>query len=124
MTWQQKSDLIQKDPATFARNFEHMVQLFIKDVLKGNLKAFGEIVDLFYRVEFQQKGSRHIHALFWVKDSPQYEKTPKKQIVDFVDKYITCANDELSDDMKDIVNLQVHRPAKTRKKQGNKNLSI
>lgn len=25
MTWQQKSDLIQKDPVTCARSFEHMV---------------------------------------------------------------------------------------------------
>ena len=34
MTWQQKSDLIQKVPVTCGRNFEHMVQLFIKDALK------------------------------------------------------------------------------------------
>jgi hypothetical protein len=27
--WQKKSELIQKDPVTCARNFEHMVQLFI-----------------------------------------------------------------------------------------------
>ena len=72
MTWQQKSDLIQKDPVTCARNFEHMymVQLFIKDVLKSNLMPIGKIVDFFYRVEFQQRGSRHIQALFWVKDAP------------------------------------------------------
>ena len=36
----------------------------------------GEMVELFCRVELQQRGSPHIHALFWVKDSPQYEKTP------------------------------------------------
>ena len=30
MTWQQKSDLIQKDPVTCARNFEHIVQLFLQ----------------------------------------------------------------------------------------------
>ena len=39
-----KSDLIQKDPVTCARNFEHMIQLFIKDVFKSNLMSFGEIV--------------------------------------------------------------------------------
>ena len=59
MTWQQKSDLIQKDPVTCARNFEHMVQLFIKNVLKSDEMPIGEIVDLFYRVEFQQRGSPH-----------------------------------------------------------------
>ena len=74
MTWQRKSDLIQKDPVTCATNFDHMVQLFIRDVLKSDEMPIGEIVDFFYRVEFQQRGSPHIHALFWVKDAPQYEK--------------------------------------------------
>ena len=65
MTWQQKLDLIQNDPVTCARSFEHMVQLFIEDLLKSNLMSIGEMVDLFYMVEFQ-RGSPHIHALFWL----------------------------------------------------------
>ena len=64
MTWQQKSDVIQIYPVTCATNFEHLVQLFIEDVLKSNLMPIGEMVDLFHRVEFQQRGSPHIHALF------------------------------------------------------------
>ena len=57
MTWQQKSDLIKNFPVICTRNFEHMVQLFIEDVSKSNLMPIGEMVDLFYRVEFQQRGS-------------------------------------------------------------------
>ena len=121
MTWLQKSNLIQKDPVTCARNFEHMVQLFIKDVLKSNLMPIGEIVDFFYRVEFQQRGSPHIHALFWVKDAPQYEKSSNDTIVQFVDKYITCKNNQ-SDEMKELVNLQTHRHAKTCKKGGHETI--
>ena len=52
MIRQQKSDLIQKDPVTCATNFEHMAQLFIKDLLKSNLMPVGEIVDFFYRLFF------------------------------------------------------------------------
>ena len=37
MSWQEKSNLIHNDPVTCARNFEHMVQLFIKDVLKSTV---------------------------------------------------------------------------------------
>ena len=37
MTWEQKSQLIQKDPVTCARNFDHMVQLFSHDVLKRSV---------------------------------------------------------------------------------------
>ena len=66
MTWQQKSDLIQSYPVICATNFEHMVQLLIEDVLKIYLMPIGEMVYLFHRVEFQQRGLPHIHALFWV----------------------------------------------------------
>ena len=119
MTWQQKSDLIQKDPVTCARNFEHMVQLFIKHVLKSDEVPIGEIVDFFYRVEFQQRGSPHIHVLFWVKDAPHYEQNANEEIIHFVDKYVTCKNDQ-SDEMRQLVNLQTHRHAKTCKKGGHK----
>ena len=119
MTWQQKSDLIQKDPVTCARNFELMVQLFIKDVLKSDEMPIGEIVNFFYRVEFQQRGSPHIHALFWVKNAPQYEQNANEEIIHFVDKYITCQSDQ-SDEMRELVNLQTHRHAKTCKKGGYK----
>ena len=39
----------------------------------------GEIADYLYRIEFQQRGSPHIHGLFWVKDAPQYEKSPNDE---------------------------------------------
>ena len=120
MTWEQKSDLIQKDPVTCARNFEHMVQLLIRDVLKSNVAPIGEIADYFYRVEFQQRGSPHIHGLFWVKEAPQYEKSSNEEIVSFVDKYVTCHKPDTSSDMEELVNLQMHRHAKTCKKAGHK----
>ena len=43
-----KSDLIQKDPITCARNFQHMVQLFVKDVLKSDEMPIREIEDFFF----------------------------------------------------------------------------
>ena len=47
LTWQQKSNLIQRVPITCARNFEHMVQLFIHDVLRSDVMPIGQIVDIF-----------------------------------------------------------------------------
>lgn len=57
-----KSELIQKYPVTCARNFEHMVQLFIRDFLKSSCHPIGKIVYFFYSTEFQQ-GSPHIQGL-------------------------------------------------------------
>ena len=116
MTWQKKSELIQKDPVTCARNFEHMVQLFIHDFIKSSCQPIGEVVDFFYRVEFQQRGSPHIHGLFWIKNAPEYGRDCDEDIIKFVDSYISCKAD--SDDLSELVNLQRHKHSKTCKKKG------
>ena len=112
MTWQKKSDLIKSDPVTCARNFEHMVQLLLRDILKSTVKPSGEIGDLFYRVEFRQRGSPHIHSLFWVKDAPQYGKNSNDDIAKFVDRYVACKADS-EEIVGDLVNLQRHKHSKT-----------
>ena len=96
-----------------------MVQLFIKDVLISDDMAIGEIVDFFYREEFQQRGSPDIHVLFWVPDAPQYEQNSNEEIIHFVDKYISCKSDQ-SYEMRELVNFQTQRHAKTCKKGGHK----
>ena len=78
----------------------------------------GEIEDFFYRVEFQQRGSPHIHGLFWVKDAPQLGKDSNSDITAFVDKYVSCTNDGSGAVNADFVNLQLHRHAKTCKRKG------
>ena len=117
MTWQKKCELIQKDPVTCARNFEHMVQQFIHHFIKSSCHPIGEVVDFFYRVEFQQRGSPHIHGLFWIKNAPEYGKDSDEDIVNFVDSYVSCKAD--SDDLTELVNLQRHKHSKTCKKRGN-----
>ena len=72
MTWQKKSELIRNDPVTYARNFDYMIQRLIHNVFKGEVMPVGDIADVFYRVEFQQRGSPHNHALLWIKKSPQF----------------------------------------------------
>ena len=114
MTWQKKSELIQKDPVTCARNFEHMVQLFIHEFIKSSYQPIGEVVDFFFGVEFQQRGSPHIHGLFWIKNAPEYGRDCDGDIIKFVDSYISCKADDLSE----LVNLQGHKHSKTCKKKG------
>ena len=72
----------------------------------------------FYRVEFQQRGSPHIHALFWIKDAPQLGKNPNCDITAFVDKYVTCKSDLQGVVDAELINLQLHRHAKTCRKKG------
>jgi hypothetical protein len=59
MNWNEITKLVQKDPVTCSRFFDHRVQQFIKIVLKSEFHPIGKVNDYFYRVEFQQRGSPH-----------------------------------------------------------------
>ena len=63
LSWQEKTKLVQKDPVTCSRYFDHRVQEFINTVLKSSCEPIGKVLNYFYRVEFQQRGSPHIHML-------------------------------------------------------------
>jgi hypothetical protein len=117
LSWQEKSKLIKSDPVTCARYFDHRVQSFINLVLKHQSRPIGNILDFFYRVEFQQRGSPHIHMIMWIKDAPVHGVSSDRAVAIFVDKYITCCNDE---SIPILINYQTHRHAQTCKKGGKK----
>ena len=58
-----KCRLIKSDPVLCTKCFDNKVHMFINDVLKSVLNPIGKMKDFFYRVEFQQRGSPHIHML-------------------------------------------------------------
>ncbi|XP_071855229.1 uncharacterized protein [Apostichopus japonicus] len=117
MNWNEKSDLIQSDPVTCARHFDYMFRRFLNNFLYSSYHPIGEIIDHFYRVEFQQRGSPHIHMLVWVKDAPLYGNAAPTEVASFVDQYVTC---NIPDTVNQTVNLQSHSHAKTcrKKRQG------
>ena len=73
LTWQEKTKLVQKDPVTCSRYFDHRIQEFLNTILKSTSEPIGKLRDFFYRVEFQQRGSPHIHMLVWIENAPTLE---------------------------------------------------
>jgi len=118
LTWMQKCELIQKHPVSCARHFQYRTHLFFHNVLLTNISPIGKIIDYYYRVEFQQRGSPHLHCVFWIEEAPQYGISTDEEVADFIDKYITCSSD--SDVHADLVNLQRHKHSKSCKKMGRK----
>ena len=110
MTWHQKCNLISKDPATCALYFNNRVKKFVKHILKSPHSPLGILQNYFYRVEFQHRGSPHIHGLLWIKDAPHYEKNNENEIVQYVDKIISCF---LNERHKKYTDLQIHKHSKT-----------
>jgi hypothetical protein len=82
--------LVAENPVTVARHFSHRFAMFVKHVLKGTAKPIGEVVDFFWRIEFQMRGSPHVHSFWWVKDAPSTDTVEGLQAVPhFVDRYLT-----------------------------------
>ena len=116
MTWQEKTKLVQKDPVTCSRYFEHRVQEFLNTILKSDCDPIGKVKDYFYRVEFQQGGSPHIHMLVWIESTPTLEKNSEEEIFQFVDQYLTCSAD--NKETTNLVNFQTHKHSRTCRKKG------
>ena len=117
LTWQEKTKLVQKDPVTCSRYFDHRVQEFLSTILKSSCEPIGKVRDYFYRVEFQQRGSPHIHMLIWVENAPTLETNSEDEIIQFVDQYLTCSTD--NEKTANLVNLQSHKHSRTCRKKDN-----
>ena len=90
LNWEEKCRLIQSDPVTCARHFDYQFNQFLKHFLMSNAAPLGEIEDWFYRVEYQQRGSPHVHMLIWLKGAPVYGCDDDNDVTSFIDKIITC----------------------------------
>ena len=116
LSWNEKTKLAQKDPITCSRIFDERVRKFIQIFLKSLHDPIGHVTDYFYRVEFQQRGSPHIHMLVWIDNAPKYPKDDEETIVNFVDKYVFCSSQH--DIASHLIDLQTHKHSKTCRKKG------
>ncbi|KAI8498196.1 hypothetical protein Bbelb_241400 [Branchiostoma belcheri] len=116
LSWEERCDILKSNPVTAARMFDHRVKLFFKHLIQSPSQQIGEVVDTLTRTEFQQRGSPHIHCLFWVKDAPKLDVNSEEEICSFVDRYVSCQlpNAETDKELFDIVSqVQMHRKGHT-----------
>jgi len=113
-----KKKLIQKDPVTCSRYFDHRVQEFINIVLKSEHKPLGKLTDYFYRVEFQQRGSPHIHMLVWIENAPKFGVNSNEEISLYVNQFFHCCSK--NDALGSLNELQFHKHSRTCRKRDDK----
>ncbi|XP_056598318.1 uncharacterized protein LOC130416992 [Triplophysa dalaica] len=121
LDWSERCGMLKRNPVIAARMFDHRFHCFLKDVIMSPAQPIGKVIDYFYRVEFQQRGSPHTHCLFWVENAPQVDKDDDKDVVAFVDQYVTCEMPSEEDELYEIVSsVQQHskRHSKTCRKKG------
>ena len=90
--------------------------------MKSSCHPIGKVQDYFYRVEFQQRGSPHIHMFVWIENAPTLETNSEREIVQFVNNYVTCNADNKK--TANLVSLQSHKHSRTCRKRANQYVDL
>ena len=112
MTFDHKNQLVRAHPTACSRYFNERVQVFLKTILLTDHSPFHCATDYMYRVEFQHRGSPHIHGLLWIDDAPKPGVNTKEEIIKYIDSCISCSLDVSEEDQK-YVKFQVHKHSRS-----------
>jgi hypothetical protein len=127
LSFDQKIKLIKADPVTCCQFFDNKIkEMFTLLKVKNGIFLKYDLEDYFYKVEFQQRGSPHIHSLLWLNNSPKYDvNNPLSNglCCNFIDELIHIDFVDQNDENTNLINLQNHRHTKTCRKQSKKDLA-
>ena len=119
-----KTQLLRNNPVKCAIYFTKRWQIFLNKFIKGPQQPLGFVTDHFARIEFQNRGSPHVHAFFWIKNAPNMETLEgRKEAPEFINKYISAQLPHMDDPLHALVSsLQTHSHTHTCYKQRSKTL--
>ncbi len=84
----------------------------------------GKIADWCYQVEFQQRGSPHIHMLLWIKGAPKFGNDSDKNVCEFAEKTSSCSKPASGWELDKLVSCQEHKHSFTCKKKFQKQSDV
>jgi hypothetical protein len=118
LSYEKRSELLNNHPVSASLHFNRRCQEIVKMMCKNGELLFGyPVLDWSYRVEFQNRGSAHMHMLLWleVKDL-DYKSTAGDE---FINRNICCSIPSDDDELKSLVlQKQNHRHRGTCFKSG------
>ena len=90
--WGYKMEYLKRNPVTVARQIDYLLQQVImgQSYLSG-MHPIGQILNFDDRREFQNRGTKHMHAQIHVVDDPKIDESNDSKVIEFIDKCITCA---------------------------------
>ena len=122
LSYNEKCSLLNLNPVIVAKHFQHRVETFFKDVLLSNAKPIGKIVYYALRIEFQMRGSPHLHSLIWTSDCPELKDGSEEAYIRYIDEHVqgSLPNRENDCEFHDLVNMyQKHTHSRSCKKYRN-----
>ena len=72
--------MLSNNPVLVARHFQYNVEVFSKEVILDG--PLGKMKYYAVHIEFQERGSPHIHSFIWILSAPNVEK--KTAYIEFI----------------------------------------
>ena len=122
LSYNERCSLLNLNPVIVAKHFQYRVETFFTEVLLSSANPIGKIVYYALRIEFQMRGSPHLHALIWTSDCPKLTSETKQDYIDYVDQRVHAylPNEDQDPELHELVKTyQKHSHSKTCRKYKN-----
>jgi hypothetical protein len=85
------AELCAMDPVNVSIHFQQKWHTIFNRLIKAKENPlFGEVIDHFWRIEYQSRGAPHVHCVVWIKDAPVLGKNTVEEVTEFIQKIATC----------------------------------
>lgn len=88
LSYNERCRLLNLNLVIGAKHFQYRVETFFTEIVLTNAHPIGKIVYYALRIEFQMRGSPHLHALIWTSDCPKLTQDTKQDKIDYVDQHV------------------------------------
>ena len=86
------------DPVNVSIHFNKKWNAIFQHLIRAKEQPiFGEVVDYFWRVEYQCRGAPHVHCLLWIKDAPVLGQSSSEDVQAYLNKIVTCSMPDAAD---------------------------
>ena len=117
----QRCEILNSNPVIVARHFQYKVEILFAEILMIPTGPLGKIKYYAIRVEFQVRGSPHIHSFIWILNPPTLSEQSIDEYVEFIDTVIQAylPNENEDPELYHLVKTQVHQHSKSCRKYKN-----
>lgn len=106
--------MLRDRPVDVARHFSNRWALMLR-WLQQPQSPLGEVMDVWWRVEFQRRGSAHVHFFVWCADAPDTSAPDRGATIPaFIDQHVSTRVPPEGDPLHDLVlSVQQHHHTHT-----------
>ena len=116
----QRREMMLADQVNTVRHFSNWLKHFWHWLTKSDDRPLGHVEDWFWRIEFQNRGSLHVHSVLWCSDAPDLRREEGlREVPKYVDRFVSTKvpppdTREIDvEDMRELVNKQIHHHTST-----------